>query len=475
MTKRALPWVEKYRPHSLHEVTSHEHAVRTIQRLMASGEMPNLLLHGPPGTGKTSTVLALANELHGANGARAWVLELNASDERGIDVVREKIKTFVSNGAPGSVWVAPKAVASETAHKVVATETAPPFSPAAGAARSGAGLRPVAGAPGSGAALGPAAGAPGSGAGASAAERRKVVVLDECDALTGPAQMALRRMMEEHARAAIFCLVANAVNKLIPALQSRCARFRFPPVDAPAVRAHVSKIATAESLEVDEAAAGALAEVAEGDLRRVINTMQTLALTDRRLTAERVFAASPEHLTASNKHCLAAHLLESAAASGSPRTPPSASPASGSSPSRALPPWCPSWHSAQERVFALHAAALAPSTPPAARAPSTPPAARAPSTPPAARAPSTPDTMLAHAAPRESKAGATPAPRAAAAGALEEAAPVDVPEGGASWDEVDLSLLLPMLAERELHLSLGSAEPLQLAALDAGLRLALAN
>mgnify|MGYP001040839528 CR=1 FL=1 len=64
-----------------------------VKRFVAEGKLPHLLLYGPPGTGKTSTAVALANTIFGPNHA-GKVLELNASDERGIDVVREQIKIF---------------------------------------------------------------------------------------------------------------------------------------------------------------------------------------------------------------------------------------------------------------------------------------------------------------------------------------------------------------------------------------------
>ena len=91
-----LPWVEKYRPKGLDELVGHEDVVRTIERLVATGSMPHMLLYGPPGTGKTSTILAAAHKLYG-DGYAAMVLELNASDERGIDVVRNQIKDFASS------------------------------------------------------------------------------------------------------------------------------------------------------------------------------------------------------------------------------------------------------------------------------------------------------------------------------------------------------------------------------------------
>ncbi len=91
-----LPWVEKYRPASLADVSGHHDILATINKFVDANRLPHLLLYGPPGTGKTSTVLALARKIYGGKNMRQMVLELNASDDRGIDVVREQIKTFSS-------------------------------------------------------------------------------------------------------------------------------------------------------------------------------------------------------------------------------------------------------------------------------------------------------------------------------------------------------------------------------------------
>ncbi|KAJ7559227.1 hypothetical protein O6H91_04G075100 [Diphasiastrum complanatum] len=89
-----LPWVEKYRPHKLSDVVGNQDAVSRLQVIARDGNMPNLIFSGPPGIGKTTCILALAHELLGQSNIKEAVLELNASDDRGIDVVRNKIKMF---------------------------------------------------------------------------------------------------------------------------------------------------------------------------------------------------------------------------------------------------------------------------------------------------------------------------------------------------------------------------------------------
>lgn len=91
---RRIPWVEKYRPQRVDEVAHQDEAIRTLRTAIEQGSIPHLLFYGPPGTGKTTTVLALARALYGPDLYKSRMLELNASDERGISVVREKIKNF---------------------------------------------------------------------------------------------------------------------------------------------------------------------------------------------------------------------------------------------------------------------------------------------------------------------------------------------------------------------------------------------
>ncbi len=97
-----LLWAEKYRPKSLDEIVNQEEVVTRLKKFVEEKNMPHLLFAGPPGTGKTTAAHALAHDLYGENYQR-YLLELNASDERGIDVIRTKVKEFARSRVPGEI------------------------------------------------------------------------------------------------------------------------------------------------------------------------------------------------------------------------------------------------------------------------------------------------------------------------------------------------------------------------------------
>ncbi|CAL5417444.1 unnamed protein product [Camellia sinensis] len=223
--RKATPWVEKYRPQSLSDVAAHRDIIDTIDRLTSENRLPHLLLYGPPGTGKTSTILAVARKLYGSQ-MHNLVLELNASDERGIDVVRQQIQDFASTqsfsfGAKASV---------------------------------------------------------------------KLVLLDEADAMTKDAQFALRRVIEKYTKSTRFALICNHVNKIIPALQSRCTRFRFAPLDAINVSERLKHVIQAERLDVPECGLKALVRLSNGDMRKALNILQwSTHMASQQITEEAVY------------------------------------------------------------------------------------------------------------------------------------------------------------------------------------------
>ena len=88
-----LPWVEKYRPSNLEDIVGNEHIIKQFDIISQNGNIPHMILSGSPGTGKTSSIICLSKILLKDNYANAF-LELNASDERGIEIIRNKITTF---------------------------------------------------------------------------------------------------------------------------------------------------------------------------------------------------------------------------------------------------------------------------------------------------------------------------------------------------------------------------------------------
>lgn len=225
-------WIEKYRPTKLKEVVGQEEIVERLQAYVESGNLPHLLFAGPAGTGKTTCALALARELFG-DAWRQNFLELNASDERGIDVVRGKIKEFARTAPIGDASF-------------------------------------------------------------------KIIFLDEADALTPEAQAALRRTMERYSRICRFILSCNYSSKIIDPIQSRCAVFRFRPLPADAIVKCLSKIAESEGLKITEDALEALVHVAQGDLRKAINSLQVAASLGGTIDVDTVYkitsTAHPEEV-----------------------------------------------------------------------------------------------------------------------------------------------------------------------------------
>mgnify|MGYP001772562860 CR=1 FL=1 len=102
MAEEEVLWAEKYRPKSLDEIVNQKDIVERLKKFVKEKNMPHLLFAGPPGTGKTTAALALVHDLYGEN-YRQYFLELNASDERGIDVIRNKVKEFARTIVAGNV------------------------------------------------------------------------------------------------------------------------------------------------------------------------------------------------------------------------------------------------------------------------------------------------------------------------------------------------------------------------------------
>lgn len=102
----------------------------------------------------------------------------------------------------------------------------------------------------------------------------KLIILDEADAMTSVAQMALRRIMEKYTANTRFCIIANYTHKLSPALLSRCTRFRFSPLKEPDIRRIVDLVIEKEDVMIQQDAVESLVRLSKGDMRRALNVLQ---------------------------------------------------------------------------------------------------------------------------------------------------------------------------------------------------------
>lgn len=217
-----LPWTEKYRSKKLDEgIVGHTEIVKRLQVYAKHKNMPNLLLAGPAGVGKTLCAVALGYELFDDSFHQNF-LELNASDTRGIDVIRGTIKDFAATIPFGG-------------------------------------------------------------------HNFKIIFLDEADALTRDAQNALRRTIENYARTCRFVLSCNYSSKIIEPIQSRCALFRFNPLNEEEITKRLKHIAKKEELNVDDDAYKALIYASEGDMRKAINYLQIAATLKGKITEDSVY------------------------------------------------------------------------------------------------------------------------------------------------------------------------------------------
>ncbi|GAB5356557.1 hypothetical protein AAMO2058_000300200 [Amorphochlora amoebiformis] len=214
--KKTLPWIEKYRPKRLDDIAHQEHVVKALKKTLDTGNLPHLLFYGPPGTGKTSSILAVARELYGPNLMKKRVMEMNASSDRGIKAIREKVKNFA------------KITVGQQQEKGY---PCPPY---------------------------------------------KIIILDEADSMTKDAQTALRRTMEAYSKVTRFCIICNYVTRIMEPITSRCAKFRFASLSQESMTRKLREICESEGVDCKNETLDLLIRVSEGDLRRSITILQTV-------------------------------------------------------------------------------------------------------------------------------------------------------------------------------------------------------
>mmetsp|Transcript_38019 Transcript_38019/g.51630 ORF Transcript_38019/g.51630 Transcript_38019/m.51630 type:complete len:138 (+) Transcript_38019:124-537(+) len=117
----------------------------------------------------------------------------------------------------------------------------------------------------------------------------KLVILDECDSMTSAAQFALRRIVEKYSKTTRFCLICNYVSKIIPALQSRCTRFRFGPLSNESVLNKLVEVCKAEELIMEPGATEAIVSLSGGDMRKVLNILESCCLSYKEISLTKIY------------------------------------------------------------------------------------------------------------------------------------------------------------------------------------------
>jgi len=215
-------WVEKYRPTTLSNIYSQQYVINALKNAIKEKNIPHLLFYGPSGCGKTSTILALAKDIF-KNEYKNRTIELNASDERGISVIRYKIKEYAKLSVNSKNNSIPK---------------------------------------------------------------WKLIILDEADSMTSESQCALRRIMEEYAHITRFCIICNYQNKMIDPIVSRCSLLRFKPIENAEMSRKLDEICKFENVVINKKQLKKIIEISRGDMRKAINLLQKYKFFKNKLTLD---------------------------------------------------------------------------------------------------------------------------------------------------------------------------------------------
>ena len=224
-----LPFVEKYRPSTLDQIISQDDIIKTLKKFLNKNSLTHLLFYGTAGTGKTTCAKAIANYLYG-NHKAGNILELNASDERGIDIVKEQIKSFCQTLNSFSNFTLVNNENENLKNNFF-----------------------------------------------------KLVILDEADMMTTDAQSALRRIMEKYTNNVRFILICNQVHKIHPAVQSRCMRFRFRPIKNEECLNRLKEICKNENVKYDnDNILNTVIQMGDRDMRKMLNLLEATLMSSKK-------------------------------------------------------------------------------------------------------------------------------------------------------------------------------------------------
>jgi replication factor C subunit 2/4 len=225
------PWIEKYRPKKITDIVLDESIINKINKIISDKDMPNIIITGMPGIGKTTTIKCISRALYKQHINEA-VLELNASDDRGIKA-QDPIITFCRKKLDLNKKDKDKDTKEFAEHKII--------------------------------------------------------ILDEADNMTEKAQHLINTLMENHHKTTRFAFTCNNSSDIIEAIQSRCIIFRYLRLSKDQIIKRLNEICEMENVKFDKIALTEIAILSQGDMRHAINNLQLTHNAFRKVTIENVY------------------------------------------------------------------------------------------------------------------------------------------------------------------------------------------
>jgi replication factor C subunit 2/4 len=222
-----IPWIEKYRPQKIEEIVMDDVINKQILNIIKNKDIPNMILTGTPGIGKTTTLLCLARELYGPYANEA-VLELNASDDRGIQSINTSVINFCNYLIPYK------------------DDKKSPYS------------------------------------------KQKLIIFDEADNMTDKALPIISMLMDKYHETTRFVFTCNVSSKIIESIQSRCKILRFSRLPIEFITKRLTEICKLEKVKFKKNALEEIAIISGGDLRSAVNLLQLTTDKFESITSENV-------------------------------------------------------------------------------------------------------------------------------------------------------------------------------------------
>ena len=233
-----VPWIEKYRPRTIDDLILDKKMLNKIKKIIDEKDMPNIIITGVPGIGKTTTIKCIARGLYGKYVHDA-VLELNASDDRGIKV-QDTIMNFCKKKLN---------LNEDTTEGGTKTKDKP----------------------------------------TNLYSDHKLIILDEADNMTAKAQPQINLLMEKYHKTTRFAFTCNSSEDILESIQSRCIILKYMRLTQDQITGRLLQICDIEQVTYETPAIESLAFIAQGDIRAAINNLQKVFIGKGEITNEAVY------------------------------------------------------------------------------------------------------------------------------------------------------------------------------------------